>query len=184
MDHNTSYRAQRAFASLPVIVSWGRTPTRPHTLEEKLKLSRGSRKLFNLLRWYASRFAEVYPLRETLARRLKCSLRSIGLWISELKKTGLVKVFCRGRQAATYEIQQVPMTQLDAEDSCRASAARVPRECPSYPITQWNVRNREYRPYNPPRRKPPEAEQNYILPGQERALAEYLARQKATGYGW
>ncbi len=65
-----------------------------------MRLSRGARRLFDLIRWYACRFPEVFPLRSTLARRLKCSCPTVGRWLAELKRLGILLVRQAGPQAA------------------------------------------------------------------------------------
>lgn len=92
-------------------------------------LSRGANKCFDLMRWYAARFREIYPYQETIARRLGIKQRQLRKYLLELKNAGLLAIHKQGRAPAVY--------QLFADEKCRSSAGRVPVEA-SVSITEFN----------------------------------------------
>lgn len=145
-----------------------------------MKLSRGAHKLLKLLRWYAARFANVIPSRAKLAANLKVGVATIGRWMKELKTLGLVKVTLYGPNSAEYELSQVLLQQLDAQENDRALIAQRSsndRAKPSGHYMHLSSNRSRYVPYTEPPRKPPVIE-NYILPGREKLLAELLAARE------
>ena len=87
-----------------------------------MKLSRGARRLLESIRRQAQKYPDVFVLRSTFARWLKCSVESISRWVAELKRVGLLLVRQSGPQSAIYDLQQTALAQLDAADYDKALA--------------------------------------------------------------
>ncbi len=139
-----------------------------------MKLSRGARRLLESIRRQAQKYPDVFVLRSTFARWLKCSVESISRWVAELKRVGLLLVRQSGPQSAIYDLQQTALAQLDAADYDKALAYQRQSFDKAPPLSiKHATRYRNTAPA--PRRKPPEPEQNYILPHMRAAYEECLA---------
>ncbi len=163
------------------------SPPAPHIKGETMKLSRGAERLFDLLKWYTARFRSVFPKQETLARHLKCSIRTIIRWLGELKSRGAVAVQRCGPQSADYAVSEAFLKQQLAAENvtslaelCRVSGRATRR----VPITEFPPRRKQYMPYRDSFPKPPERERNYIIPGREAAAGAYLAMSQAEREQW
>lgn len=66
-----------------------------------MKLSHGARRCLNVLRTYGQ---NVFPKQETLARRMKCGLRTVSRYIGELRESGCISVLRCGRTSAEYRL--------------------------------------------------------------------------------
>lgn len=66
-----------------------------------MNLSHGARQCLNVLRTYGR---SVFPKQETLARRLKCGLRTVNRYIAELRRAGLIEVSQRGPTSSQYRV--------------------------------------------------------------------------------
>ncbi len=69
-----------------------------------MDLSRGAKRCIKLLRWYAARFKDVYPLQSTLAKHLGVTTRQVGRYVKELRDAGLTSVTKGGPHSACYQV--------------------------------------------------------------------------------
>lgn len=75
-----------------------------------MRLSRGARRLLDLLKWFYRRFGRSFPNQDRLRKLLNCGLRSVKRWLSELVRTGLVLVQRRYRRSNEYTFPQAQTT--------------------------------------------------------------------------
>ena len=69
-----------------------------------MDLSRGAQRCIKLLRWYAARFRDVYPLQSTIAKHLGVTTRQVGRYVKELRDAGLMSVTSGGPHSACYQV--------------------------------------------------------------------------------
>ncbi len=144
-----------------------------------MKLSRGARRLLESIRRQAQKYPDVFVLRSTFARWMKCSVETIGRWVRELKRLGLLVVRLAGPQSSFYDLQQTALIELDRSDHDRALTYVKPAFEQAPPLSIKHAPR--YRNTAPaPRRKPPEPEQNYILPHMRVAYEAALAARAAN----
>jgi len=71
-----------------------------------MNLSRGARRLLDLLKSFARRSGRAFPFQKTLAEKLEVKIRTIKRWVRELREAGLIAVRRRQHSSAEYEIQK------------------------------------------------------------------------------
>ena len=71
-----------------------------------MNLSRGARRLLDLLKSFARRSGRAFPFQKTLAEKLEVKIRTIKRWVRELREGGLIAVRRRQHSSAEYEIQK------------------------------------------------------------------------------
>lgn len=91
-----------------------------------MQLSRGALALFAKILEYSKLERGAFPLRKTLAAKIGVCLRSIGYYLRELVKAGLLRIRRRARTSSLYEIVRKPP---DPKQLCLSL-------CPSYPISE------------------------------------------------
>lgn len=84
-------------------------------------LSRGAQRCLDLLKWYAARFRDVYPLQSTIAKNLGKQERQVRNYLTELKSAGLLQVKRDGPNPAMY----VLLEQQPTAKNCRSFAAQI-----------------------------------------------------------
>jgi len=91
-----------------------------------MQLTRGALALYAKILEYSKLERGAFPLRKTLAAKIGVCLRSIGYYLRELVKAGMLRIRRRARTSSLYEI--VPKTP-DPKQLCLSL-------CPSYPISE------------------------------------------------
>jgi hypothetical protein len=132
-------------------------------------LSRGARRLFDLLQSYARHSGRAFPFQKTLAGRMECADRTIRRYINELVAGGMLAVRKRQHSSAEYVIQ----TGQNVRSGVR-SGVRSER-----PFISVSEKKRSYVPFKPTGKteKPFEYGPD---PELEAFIAAHEARQGAT----
>ena len=135
-----------------------------------MNVSRGARRLLDLLKWYRSKFPKIYVSLTKLASQLDCCVRTVKRWIAELKAEKLISVAHHGPRGAVFSVPDVPDSVPDS----------VPDRSPHLLLSSRSKTVRSgYRPFLP-ERKPAAYSEELHSPAAmaefERKLAEDLAR--------